>query len=185
MIKLCINCNTENPIDAVICLECRMSLTQAPTGEATLELKEEMEGATSVILSTEPAPTRLRDMAPVLALVWAGCCTLYVAGRTGVVLGMNPGVPAVSFFLTYAAVPILIPWATVFIAWRWPSIGALMLIAAGLLYLVEAYRAAVLRMSGMCLVLPALLGFLPLAAGVLFLAHRLEFREPRDITHGT
>jgi ribosomal protein L40E len=31
MIRLCINCDTENPVDAVMCWECGMSVTQAPT----------------------------------------------------------------------------------------------------------------------------------------------------------
>ncbi len=34
MIRLCVNCDTENPVDAVMCLECGMSLTRAPTGES-------------------------------------------------------------------------------------------------------------------------------------------------------
>ena len=33
MIKLCINCNTENPFEAVICSECGMSLTRVLTAQ--------------------------------------------------------------------------------------------------------------------------------------------------------
>ena len=89
-------------------------------------------------------------------------------------LAMNSGVPAVPFCLSYAALPILFPWATVFIAWRWPAIGGLMLMAGGLLYLVEAYTMAALGRPTMCSVLPALLGLLPLVASGLLLASWLK-----------
>ena len=176
MDKLCINCDTENPADAVSCSECGTSLTRTPTGVAAIDLEKEMAGAKSVVMSTEPASTRLRDMARVLALVYAGCSTLYVAGQTGIVLEMNSGVPAVPFCLSYAALPILFPWATVFIAWRWPAIGGIMLMAGGLLYLVEANTMAALGRPTMCSVLPALLGLLPMATGVLILVDRLSHR---------
>lgn len=46
MVRLCINCDTENPGDAVICSECGMSLRRAPTGEEALKLKAEVEPRT-------------------------------------------------------------------------------------------------------------------------------------------
>ena len=54
--KLCINCYTENPDDAVMCSECGMSLRRVPEGEEATRLKEEMEAkiarASAVILTT-------------------------------------------------------------------------------------------------------------------------------------
>lgn len=125
-------------------------------------------------LSTETASKRLRDTGRVLALVWACCSTLYVTGATSEVLAMNSGVPALPFFLAYAGIPILIPWASVFITWRWPTVGALMLMAGALLYFVEAQTMAALSRPAMWSILPALLGFLPLVAGGLLLASRLK-----------
>ena len=141
-----------------------------------MKREQEMQGSGVSALSGEPVPARLRDTGRVLALVWAGCCTLYVAALTSLVLDMNPGLPAPSFCLSYAALPILLPWASVFIAWRWQSIGGLMLIAGGLFYLVQAHTTAALGRPTACCVVPALLGFLPLAAGLLLLAARLETR---------
>lgn len=43
MMKVCRNCYTENPLDAVLCSECGMSLTRAPTGEEAIKLREEFE----------------------------------------------------------------------------------------------------------------------------------------------
>jgi ribosomal protein L40E len=39
MMKVCRNCDTENPLDAVLCSECGMSVTRAPTGEEARKLK--------------------------------------------------------------------------------------------------------------------------------------------------
>jgi hypothetical protein len=39
MMKLCRNCATESPLDAVLCSECGMSVTRAPTGEEARKLK--------------------------------------------------------------------------------------------------------------------------------------------------
>jgi hypothetical protein len=41
--KLCINCYTVNPDDAVMCSECGMSVMKAPTGEDAVRLKEQWE----------------------------------------------------------------------------------------------------------------------------------------------
>lgn len=38
--KVCINCHTENPDDAIACSECGMSLTGAPSGEEAIKPKE-------------------------------------------------------------------------------------------------------------------------------------------------
>ena len=54
--KLCINCYTENPLDAAVCTECGMSLRLAPTGDEAIKLKEEIEQkierAEAVVLTT-------------------------------------------------------------------------------------------------------------------------------------
>jgi hypothetical protein len=138
--------------------------------------EQETQGSGVSALSGKPVPARLRDTGRALALVWAGCSTLYVAALTSLVLDMNPGLPAPSFCLSYAGLPILLPWASVFIAWRWGGIGGLMLIAGGLLYLVQAHTMAALGRPATCSVLPALLGLLPLAAGILLFAARLQPR---------
>jgi hypothetical protein len=121
----------------------------------------------------EPARTGLRDIGRVLAFVWACCTLLYFVGLTSDVLAMNSGVPAVPFCLSYAGIPIFIPWVTVLIAWRWQTVGALILLASGLPYLVEAYRMAGVLMTTTCSVILAPLGLLPIAAGVLLLAARV------------
>lgn len=41
--KVCINCYTENPIDAALCSECGMSLRRAATGDEAVRLKTELE----------------------------------------------------------------------------------------------------------------------------------------------
>ncbi len=43
MMKVCINCHTENPLDEVFCSECGMSLTRAPTGEEALKARKAFE----------------------------------------------------------------------------------------------------------------------------------------------
>jgi hypothetical protein len=150
-------------------------------GEGIVKTQDQMDESGPSPLSGEPAPTRLRDIGRLLAFAWACCSLLYFAALTSEVLAMNSGVPAVPFFLSYAGIPILIPWATVFIAWRWQTIGALMLVAWGLPYAVEAYRMAGVLMTAMCSVLPALLGLLPIAAGALLLAARLT--RLNDVPH--
>jgi hypothetical protein len=138
--------------------------------------EQEMEESSVPSLSGKPVPARLHDTGRVLALVWAGCSTLYIAALTSLVLDMNPGLPAPFFCLSYAGLPILLPWTSVFIAWRWRAIGGLMLIAGGLVYLVQAHTMADLGRPATCSALPVLLGILPLAAGILLLAARLQSR---------
>jgi len=122
----------------------------------------------------EPGRTGLRDTGRVLTFVWACCSLLYFAGLTSDVLATNSGVPAVPFCLSYAGIPIFMPWVTVLIAWRWQTVGALILLASGLPYLVEAYRMAGVLMTTTCSVVLAPLGLLPIAAGVLLLVARLS-----------
>ena len=55
--KLCINCDTENALDAVFCSECGMSLMQAPTGEEALKLKRAFQ-AESRLEGSKPLPER-------------------------------------------------------------------------------------------------------------------------------
>lgn len=54
--KVCVNCATENPDDAVVCTKCGMGLARAPSGDEALKLKAELEEmlerAQSLILTT-------------------------------------------------------------------------------------------------------------------------------------
>jgi len=43
MIKYCVNCQTENDLDAGICTGCGMGLARAPIVESALKVKEEAE----------------------------------------------------------------------------------------------------------------------------------------------
>jgi hypothetical protein len=119
-------------------------------------------------MSSEPTISRLRDIGQFLALVWAGCSTLYLAGLTSLVLGMNPGVPAVPFFFSCAGLPMCIVWVATFFAWRWPTVGGLALIAGGVSHLLVVST----MVPGMCSPLRALLGLLALAGAILLLAAR-------------
>lgn len=55
--KLCINCDTENALDAVFCSECGMSLMQAPTGEEAMKVKRAFQ-AESRPEGSRPQPKR-------------------------------------------------------------------------------------------------------------------------------
>lgn len=55
--KLCINCDTENALDAVFCSECGMSLMQAPTGEEAMKLNRAFQ-AESRPEGSRPQPKR-------------------------------------------------------------------------------------------------------------------------------
>jgi ribosomal protein L40E len=74
MIRLCLNCHTENPVDAVLCSECGMSLTRAPTGETA-------EKARSVAGVRDTTNQEAKEML-VLALVGMGCWTTLVLAAT-------------------------------------------------------------------------------------------------------
>lgn len=50
--KICLNCGTENPDDAMVCSECGMGISRAPAGEEAQKLKEIRERARSLILTT-------------------------------------------------------------------------------------------------------------------------------------
>lgn len=52
MYRYCRNCRTENPIDAVTCLECGMGMTGAPVGRDGVALEDSIERAASLILTT-------------------------------------------------------------------------------------------------------------------------------------
>ena len=52
MIRLCINCETENPVDVVSCSKCGMSLRRAPVGEDALKFKERIARAKSLLVTT-------------------------------------------------------------------------------------------------------------------------------------
>jgi len=52
MIKLCINCQTENPLEAVFCTECGMSLMNMPVGDEAVKYRERIARAKSLLLTT-------------------------------------------------------------------------------------------------------------------------------------
>lgn len=56
MVKVCENCHTENPADAVFCSECGMSLTRAPIADSAAKAIEDMGRARSVRLAAPPTP---------------------------------------------------------------------------------------------------------------------------------
>jgi len=54
--KFCLNCSTENPDDVMVCTECGVGLSKAPSGDDALRLREDMEEVAererSLILTT-------------------------------------------------------------------------------------------------------------------------------------
>jgi hypothetical protein len=54
--KLCINCDTLNDLDAVFCSNCGMSLMGAPTGEEAMKLKEKATKPEEPAIRPEPQP---------------------------------------------------------------------------------------------------------------------------------
>jgi ribosomal protein L40E len=117
MIKLCLNCDTENPADAVLCSECGMSLRRAPTAEEALKLKEDIERKTESpmrkVADSLDRPARWkRWIAPIL--VFLACCwTLTMGVALLVVLGftqLDYPTPVPPEFWLGSGVILSVPW---------------------------------------------------------------------------
>ncbi|TKJ30160.1 MAG: hypothetical protein CEE40_05805 [Chloroflexi bacterium B3_Chlor] len=98
MIRVCMNCDTENPADAVTCSECGMSLTRAPTGETAEKARARMARARSVNGdaqdSTEPGAKQMRYIRWGLGLAGMACWTILVGTGGycfGILVGMSSG----------------------------------------------------------------------------------------------
>jgi len=180
--KVCENCHTENPVDAVFCSECGMSLlVRAAAGKES-----------GVQDTTDPAAKRLRRIARALAVIWAAGLTP-CNGALWLVLSEimleQSGVsvlprPPADWWLMLVLI-LSVTWAPTAIAWRWEAIGGVMLIVLGLLGVMPGAVGlldSILYLLGTrVLLLGALLAplsafpllffsGLPLAAGSLFLA---------------
>ena len=112
MIKVCLNCDTENALDAVFCSECGMSLTRAAREEAA-----------------QLAPGLwMRRTARALALVWAGYWTVSYVSWV-----WNPGGdwgPADYWPAGMVATLVLASWVAAAVPWRWEHAGAGLLLFA-------------------------------------------------------
>ena len=72
---------------------------------------------------------------------------------------------------------VLIPWAITTIAWKWPPIGGVLLVIAGLAVL--AVPGSILGTRGEVHLVPVLAFLFPLAAGVLLLKGWNDDRKVR------
>ena len=150
MMKVCLNCQTENSLDAVFCSQCGMSLTGAPSGEKAVKAREGMERARSAIPPAPPRPgRRMRRTARILALVSAGCWTLLLISTPGLLEFIDDSLavfgarqPGTFSQLTgwgswaYVVIAVLVlgSWAVAVIPWRWEAVGGVLLVLwAGLL----------------------------------------------------
>ena len=175
MMKTCQNCHTENPVDAVFCSSCGMSLLErAATGKES-EVQDTMD----------PAAKRLRRIARLLAVIWAVCWTVASAAAllAGAYLCLNEG-PESEYVLCVVWVLMLLivgfifllTWVPTAIAWRWETIGGVMLVVIGLLSgapnLLNSIWTPVFPVLPPLLSAFAVLFFSgpPLAAGLLLLA---------------
>ncbi|NIN64461.1 MAG: hypothetical protein GTO63_07115 [Anaerolineae bacterium] len=194
MIRLCLNCDTENPGDAVICSGCGMSLTRAPVGETAEKAREGQQLGRFVTSAAQPRPGQaMRNIARILALVWAGCWTVLIGliardfvrmSLGGTYLGSRP-YESVLYGIGLACLPglpvLVIVWTSAVIPWRWEGAGGAVLVAEGLLLLVPVALTvcgALSAVDSLFVLIPLLPGLLPLVAGVLFLA---SWRESRTL----
>ena len=72
---------------------------------------------------------------------------------------------------------VLIPWAITAIVWKWPPIGGVLLVIAGLTVL--AVPGLILGMQGEVHLVPVLAFLFPLTAGVLLLKEWNDGRKAR------
>jgi len=183
--KICQNCDTENPADAVFCSSCGMSL-----------LARGAAGHGSEVQDTPGRKAkRLRRIARVLAVIWAAGLTPCNALLWVVVYELTLEQSGVSAFplpphwWLILFLILSVTWAPTVIAWRWEAIGGVMLIVLGLLGVVPGavgllvsilwfvswilaspdlvYKALLAPLSAFPLLF---FSGLPLAAGTFFLA---------------
>jgi ribosomal protein L40E len=64
MIKICLNCHTENSLDAVFCSQCGMSLTRAPTAEEAVKAREPFEAESPSTWRRRPRAEQPRSVVP-------------------------------------------------------------------------------------------------------------------------
>ena len=125
MDKLCINCATENPADAVFCSECGMSLTRAPTGDPA----EKARSAADVRDVREGKGNGMHRIRRCLLLAVMACWSV-LFGAVGcyygfmaaffVGAGLEGYSTARNYFLGATALA-LAPWVIVFGARWWSS----------------------------------------------------------------
>lgn len=72
------------------------------------------------------------------------------------IVAMNPGVPALLFFVTYAGIPALLPCITLIVAQRFQFIRALILTLAGILNLLGTHAEVAYPDSVGCSIIPLL-----------------------------
>jgi Tol biopolymer transport system component len=175
--RVCINCQTENSVDAVFCSECGMS-----------QLTRDASAKESEVQDTGDVSARkMRRIARVLALIWAACWTAWSALLSLFLYGWLPSpraAPPLEWWLVLVFM-LSVAWVPTAIAWRWAAIGGILLVGAGLLVFSLRFGWAdwlhedtvvglSLQLMGTPFVpdvarLPFLAG-LPFAAGSLFLA---------------
>jgi hypothetical protein len=130
MAKVCQNCDTENPADAVFCSSCGMTLlTRASAGKVS-RIQE----------TTDRKAKRMRRIARVLAVIWAAglmpCNAVFWLVLSEIMLQQSgvsvlPRPPAHWWLMLVFT--LLATWVPTAIAWRWESIGGVVLVAVGLL----------------------------------------------------
>ncbi|NIN69948.1 MAG: hypothetical protein GTO63_35750 [Anaerolineae bacterium] len=197
MIKLCLNCRTENALDATFCSECGMSLIRAPTGISASSLQDEMPRAGLESSAAHTGHACRKHLALSLAISWAICSTIFLTvsvdnpqyrsqymsqmGPDAVQSGPRvPGAPSGPIWPEDAAVPGLIPWATVFIVWRRPANAGLALMAGGLLHLLLLCQLGNLWVyhTPMCPAIPGLFTLLTMATGAFMAVQRTRAPTP-------
>jgi hypothetical protein len=124
-----------------------------------------------------PDHERWHDVAKLLVFIWAVFSSLAIGVSFTVIPYGNPPADRL-LWMTYAALATLAPWAVVLLVLKWPTIGAVALIAAFGLWVVMASQPPQPNMwscFGLC---PALLTLPPALAIALHLIERRGNRLP-------
>ena len=124
---------------------------------------------------------RWHDIAKLLAFIWAVSSSLVIATSFSVIPLADPSATG-PLWATCAAVATLAPWVVVFLVWRWPTIGALALLAGFFLYLVFVCRPPELSFWAFLLFWPTLL---TLPTAVALAVHLERRRATRLATDGS
>jgi tryptophan-rich sensory protein len=172
MTKLCPDCHAENSPCATSCSECGASLTSTSTEVSASWLKEERPPEVSGAQTISVEHGRWHDVARLLAFIWATFSTLFIVATASLTPYFDPTPIGASSFLGCIAICVLITWATVFVTWRWPSIGAVALLTVFSAWIVFTCRSGSLSYWSMVLLCPALLTLPPAGAIALHLADR-------------